>query len=251
MTLRTVRLGGDDGIDRASEELLDDSVCDCCATTAAMTSSGPLVIYRDRTESEVRDHRAVRGERVEGGIHWNASEPLPADGWRIPACPVNGPAAGRLGETVWAAWFTAEGGNPRVLAAVSADGGRTFGEPIPIDGDGPLGRLDLEVLPSGDGHAVISWLGRDETGAVIRLRRLGADGRLGPTVDAVRAEGSRASGVPRLLLLPGGTDPMGRAGEAAEQHLVLAWVDPGGDERPRTIRLAGFPASGVPAPARP
>ncbi|MGD2114486.1 MAG: hypothetical protein PVG07_05530, partial [Acidobacteriota bacterium] len=255
MTLRTVRLGGGPGIDRTSETLLDDSVCDCCSTAAVMTGTGPLVVYRDRTAGEIRDHLLVRGERpADGGIAWGAPRPLHEDGWRIPACPVNGPAAGRLGDTVWVAWFTAADDRPRVLAAVSPDGGRTFGAPVTLDApgdlgeDGPLGRLDLAVVPADPngaedpaapvgGDAVISWLGRDADGAVVRLRRLGADGRPGPTVDAARAEGSRASGVPRLLVLANGHP---------EPRLLLAWIDPGGDERPRRIRLAGLPASTVP-----
>lgn len=258
MTLRTVPLGasteGASGVDRAAEELLDESVCDCCSTTAVVTDSGPLVLYRDRTDNEVRDHKIVR-KRADG---WSAPEPLHRDGWQIAACPVNGPAAARAGEAVWAAWFTAEGGTPRVLAAVSADGGRTFGEPVQVAAGSTLGRIDLKVVPAGssghpgNGSALISWLERrkgDATGgegggAAIRVRRLHADGRLGPAVTVARSSGSRAAGVPRLAVLPAPAD-------AVDTEVLVAWVDPGGGERDGGLRLAALPVSSVPsAPAR-
>jgi hypothetical protein len=51
MTLRTAVLGKSLG----GGELLDGRVCDCCGTSAAMTSEGPVVVYRNRDENEVRD----------------------------------------------------------------------------------------------------------------------------------------------------------------------------------------------------
>ena len=233
-TLRTARVG--ETVDRSSEELLDDSVCDCCNTAAVLAAGGPLVVYRDRSGDEIRDTWLVRRD---ASGSWSAPKPLHRDGWTIPACPVNGPAIGRLGDTVWVVWYTAEGSRPRVLASVSRDGGATFGAPVTVDapseGGAPLGRLDLAVDRSGSqgqGDAILSWLDTDEGGAVIRLRRLGADGRLGPPVTAVRTSDTRASGVPRLLALPRGS----------VTRLVLTWVDPG-----HGIRLVSLPAAAVPA----
>ena len=34
---------------------LDDRVCECCSTSAAMTANGPVIVYRDRSADEVRD----------------------------------------------------------------------------------------------------------------------------------------------------------------------------------------------------
>lgn len=231
MALRTVRIT--DRIERETEEVLDTSVCDCCNTAALATDSGPLVVYRDRTAGEVRDHSAVR--RTADG--WSDPYPVHRDGWEIAACPVNGPAVGRSGNTLWVAWFTAapvEGRPaPRVLAAASTDGGRTFGEPVLVDGDGPMGRLDLAV--DGTGRAIVSWLGRTGEGeAVIRLRRLVHGRGAGAPLEVARAAGSRASGVPRLL--------------AWGDRLLVAWVEPEEDSPAGAIRLASLPASAVPAP---
>ena len=42
------------------ETQLDERVCECCQTSAAVTSQGPIAVYRDRSATEVRDilHRA-------------------------------------------------------------------------------------------------------------------------------------------------------------------------------------------------
>jgi len=249
MTLRTVRIG--DSIERSTEELLDDSVCDCCNTTAVLAEDGPLVVYRDRTADEIRDPWLVRRTGTDGKGLWSDPEPLHRDGWAIPACPVNGPAAGRLSDTVWVVWYTAEGGRARVLAAVSNDGGESFGDPIAVDepdasGDGaPLGRLDLAVDPAGRGDAVLSWLDSDSGDAVIRLRRLSADGSLGPPVTVARTADSRASGVPRLLALPGVSavsSVEAGASDGSGTRLLVSWVDPG-----QGVRLASLAAAAVPS----
>src|SRR5690606_22127028 len=39
---------------------VDATVCDCCGTDVAMTTRGPLLVYRDRTAEEIRDIHATR-----------------------------------------------------------------------------------------------------------------------------------------------------------------------------------------------
>ncbi len=242
MTLRTARVT--DRVGHETAEVVDPSVCDCCNTVAVRAAGAPLVLYRDRSGDEVRDVWAAR--KTPGG--WTEPRAVHRDGWEIAACPVNGPAVARHGagsdETVWAAWFTGapaeEGGrgsHPRVLAAVSRDGGRSFGEPVMIDEDGSLGRLDLAVDASR-GEAIVSWLDTTAGGeAAIRLRRVSADGRRGPVFEVARAEGSRASGVPRLLADPGDGG-----------RLLVAWVEPAEGSRAGAVRLASLPLHEVPSP---
>ena len=80
---------------------------------------------------------------------------------------------------------------------------------------------------------------------MIRLRRLSADGRLGPPVTAARTSDSRASGVPRLLALPGVSAaplPM----QARPTAPAPACCSPG-STRARAVRLASLAAAAVPA----
>ncbi len=53
MTLRSAEF--DQSGNLFEEVELDGRVCDCCQTDAVMTSQGPIVVYRDRSEKEVRD----------------------------------------------------------------------------------------------------------------------------------------------------------------------------------------------------
>jgi hypothetical protein len=58
MSLRAAIL--DSNGNKLNEWELDKRTCDCCQTTAAITENGPVVIYRDRSEEEIRDMSIVR-----------------------------------------------------------------------------------------------------------------------------------------------------------------------------------------------
>jgi len=107
MTLRYATLGrGAEGLKIEDEAVLDARVCECCQTSAAVTRDGPVVVYRDRSEGEVRDISIVRLGR-DG--RWSAPAAVHADGWRIEGCPVNGPSVAASGRRVAVAWFTLAG----------------------------------------------------------------------------------------------------------------------------------------------
>jgi hypothetical protein len=112
MTLRGATLADDGTL--SEEALLDNLVCDCCQTDVAETESGPIAIYRDRTEDEVRDIYVSR--QLDG--EWQAGTPVSNDGWIISGCAVNGPALAAEGKLVVAAWFTAADDSPSVKAAI-------------------------------------------------------------------------------------------------------------------------------------
>src|SRR5262249_19852136 len=86
----------------AKEVLLDSRVCECCQTAAAPTPDGIVVVYRDRSEKEVRDISILRSKNGK----WSEPEPLSKDGWEINGCPVNGPAISSSGKNVAVAWYT-------------------------------------------------------------------------------------------------------------------------------------------------
>ncbi len=153
MTLRTVVLQGGvrDG-KMAGDEKIDGRVCSCCQTDAALAAAGPVIAYRDRSGEEVRDVSVIR--RIAAG--WSQPVRVHADNWKIPGCPVNGPAIAAAGRRVAVAWFTAAPPNPRVQAAFSEDGGATFGPAVVVDGDKPFGRVDLAL--DGNGDALVTWL---------------------------------------------------------------------------------------------
>jgi hypothetical protein len=171
---------------------IDARVCDCCQTDAVASGDGLVVVYRDRDEAELRDIHAVRF----GAGAWSAPVIVHADGWRIDACPVNGPAIAALGDDVVVAWFTAPD-MPRVRLAFSSDGGRSFAAPIEVASGKVAGRVDVVLLP--DRRAVVSWMAGSADSAVIRAQLFTAAGAAGAVVDVATTDVARASGFPQMV----------------------------------------------------
>jgi hypothetical protein len=213
MTLRFGSFGPD--WKQTGEVELDARVCECCPTTVAMTADGPIVAYRDRSPEEVRD---IYITRLENG-KWTEGKPVHADGWRVPACPVNGPALSARGRQVAVAWFNAKDDQPKSFAALSTDAGRTFGAPVRLDDEASLGRVDVELLP--DGSALAAYVEFASQRAQFRVRRIGADGSKSEPITVSGMAGNRSSGYPRMVL--------------SGDELVFAWTErEGGQSRVQT-----------------
>ena len=98
-----------------------------------------------------------------------------ADGWKMPACPVNGPSVGAWGPAVAVAWYTAPGEKPVLRLARSKDGGNTFDAPVDVDQGAALqGRVD--VAKDGDATWLV-WLREDAKGQSVQLARYPQPGR--------------------------------------------------------------------------
>jgi hypothetical protein len=193
MTLRYAAIDADGNL--SDEMQLDDRVCECCQTSAALTSEGAIAVYRDRSKKEVRDIYTV--SRQQGS--WSTPRAVHADNWEINGCPVNGPSVSADGGRVAVAWYTGANDSPRVKAAFSTDAGATFGEPIQVDDGETLGRVDVLLLP--DGSALVCWLSGNAEGGAIKVRRVQPDGSLGPPAVIAKTDISRSSGFPRMALL--------------------------------------------------
>ena len=212
MTLRYAAMDAKGNLSDEAE--LDNRVCECCQTSATVTSEGPIALYRDRSQSEVRDIYIVR--QVNGT--WSAPQPVYADNWQINGCPVNGPSVAADGRRVVVVWFTSVNDNPEVKIAFSEDAGASFNKPIQIDNGKNVGRVDTLLLP--DGSALVCWLSGDIEGGEIKVRRVQADGKLGPASVIAKTDISRSSGFPR----------MARFGDEVQ----FAWTEFGKPSRVRT-----------------
>jgi hypothetical protein len=203
MTLRTATIDAQGRV-AGDEAELDARVCDCCQTDIATTPDGLLVAYRDRTEDELRDISVVRA--TQDG--WSAPSVVHRDGWRIAACPVNGPAVAAHGATVAVAWFTAPD-MPRVRLGFSDDAGAGFAPPLEVASGRLAGRVDVVLLD--EQRAVVSWLADGASGVEIRAQLWTRDGPVSTPLTVARTSVERASGFPRMAL----------AGRA----LLFAWTD--------------------------
>lgn len=194
MSLRTASFAG--SLQRIGESAVDETTCECCQTDVAMAAAGPVIVYRDRDAGEVRDIAAVRFD----GKAWSAPVRVHADGWKMPACPVNGPAAAANGNDVVVAWYTAANGEPTLQLALSRDGGASFSTPLKVDrGAVVLGRVDVAYDGKG---AWVLWL-REEAGTQsLWLARYTADAtrELKRTRVATLQGRGHATGFPKLAL---------------------------------------------------
>jgi hypothetical protein len=190
MTLRFTTISRD--LRMSEDAAIDERVCECCQTSAAMTSEGMVVVYRDRSEKEIRD---ISIARFAGG-RWTEPRTVHADGWEINGCPVNGPSIAAKDRRVAVAWFTAARDAPRAKIAFSTDAGASFGAPVQIDDGAPMGRV--EVLMLDDGSAFVVWMERAGKGAEIRARRVKADGTLEASIKVTETSAARSSGFPQI-----------------------------------------------------
>jgi hypothetical protein len=202
MTLRYVKIKRDGTL--TDEAALDARVCECCQTSAAMTAVGPVVVYRDRSEQEMRDISIVR---LRDG-KWSQPSSVFQDNWQLNGCPVNGPAVAAAGRRVAVAWFSAVNNKPRVKLAFSNDAGASFGAPLTVDDGNPAGRVDTLLLD--DGSALVCWLEKLPDGGAVRVRRVRPDGKLDEAVTVAPSGTARSNGFPQMV----------RVGD----ELVFAWT---------------------------
>jgi hypothetical protein len=198
---------------------LDAKTCDCCQTSGAITDLGPVVVYRNRSDREIRDIAITR--LVEG--KWTEPTLIYADGWEISGCPVNGPKVVAKGSNLLVGWFTAPKGIQQVKFAFSTDAGASFGEPVVIESIGLIGRVDVALLSENWG--VVSWM--ETKGEQTFLYAAGIDhkGTIGTPLQITALDPSRKSGFPQLEVLGG--------------QVYFAWTEINGENK--NIRTAQIP----------
>jgi hypothetical protein len=217
MTLRSAVISVDGQIEMEAE--MDGLVCDCCQTDVALAREGPVAVYRNRTEQEIRDIYVARSA---GGL-WQEGKPVADDHWEIAGCPVNGPAIAASGDEVAVAWFTMAGEVPRVRFARSTDGARSFAPALDLASGTPEGRVDVVFLE--DRRIAVSWLDRGEgQQGEIKVRVMSPDGTPAQLYVIAETEVTRPAGFPQLA--------------ADGDSLIVAWTDAAGEEtRVQTARI--------------
>lgn len=209
---------------------VDPDVCTCCQNTVAVLPGDRVfVAYRGHTRDEIRDNLHTTFDLATAS--WTKPATLRDDGWKIAACPVNGPAADARDATLAVSWFTAAQGVARVFARLSVDAGTTFTTPVQIDLGRPIGRLETVVLP--DRSAVILWLEMksEKNSAGLYARRLFPNGQLSAPQLLTTTAQARSSGFPRAALRLDGS-------------LLIAYTQTG--EVPQVRTLTFNPAPLVP-----
>ena len=173
--------------------MVDPDTCSCCSTSFVDTPDGPIAAYRDH-QGDIRDIAVVR---FRGG-KWTEPAIVNNDGWKINACPTNGPVLSANGRRVAVAWFTAASDVPRVRLAFSEDAGATFKTASAVDSGNPIGWPGVVLL--NDGSAVVSWLENMKGGnGQVRIRRMWPSGKAGEAVPVAAGPAGRSIGVPQMV----------------------------------------------------
>ena len=203
MTVRAATITSKGDILNVAE--LDSKTCDCCQTGAAITANGPIVVYRDRSNEEIRDIYISR--YVDST--WTSPKAIYNDNWKISGCPVNGPKTVAKDNVLAVTWFTNADAQAKVKLIFSEDSGETFNEPILIDDTNPLGRVDVVMLDKD--NVLVSWITELDKKTVIKAMKVDKIGQKNDAVVLAELDGSRSSGFPQM--------------EIVNDKVLFAWTD--------------------------
>lgn len=202
--------------EKEEEWLLDSKVCDCCQTSMAMTSNGPVVVYRDRSGEEIRDI-AIR--RYTGNF-WTASKKVAEDNWKIAGCPVNGPKVIASGDLVVVGWYTGKDNNTTVNFAISDNSGTSFSSPVAVSNN-TLGRVDMVL--DDEKNIWISHISMESDKAVLTASKYNPEGDLLDEIKVAELDESRSTGFPQMEIL--------------DEKLYFAWTENADNENESRIKL--------------
>ncbi len=191
MMLRSVLINEDGK--KEMDQLIDDRVCDCCQTDVTVLDGEALVVYRNRDSLEIRDnYYAVWKDDT-----WQSGFPLSQEHWKIPGCPVNGPAVDSDGSAFATSWFTEADDLPRNVIQFGNTKGMLMGEPMVVAEKNTLGRVDLVM--TNNKEAIVSWMEKADVYAKIFVRRYDKNGPVGEQVLIAENSSSRSSGFPTMV----------------------------------------------------
>ena len=223
MTIRSAILDSNGNI--VNQNVIDEMVCECCQTSMAISGGIPIVVYRNRSDGEIRDIYFSR--YIDS--NWSDPEPVHDDGWEINGCPVNGPNVDSYGDNVVVSWFSASNGRPKVNLKFSTDNGRTFGDKILIDEveNSPLGRVDIEFI--SETEAMISWLSTVDGKGKLLIRKIKTNGDIGPIKVVEEVSTERSTGFPQI--------------EEFNDDVYISWTD--NSESGKKVRVTKIPLSSI------
>ena len=193
MTIRFAEITDKGDVIKESE--LDASTCDCCQTSIAITNDGPIVVYRDRSEKEVRDIYSVKN--INGT--WEKPNAVHDDGWIINGCPVNGPKVAVNSKNLAVSWFTVSNNHPLVNVSFSKNNGNSFGAPLKVNDHDAIGRVDVAFL--NDEEVIVSYMEVDDIGTYLRIKKVSFDGKISEPITISKIDGGRNTGVPQLEII--------------------------------------------------
>lgn len=201
------------------ESEIDVQVCDCCQTGATAVADGAFVVYRNRTDAEIRD---IFGAYFDGQ-HWSQPIRVSNDNWEIAGCPVNGPQVVSVNDEVAVAWFTMAEGIPTVRLSRSQQERQSFQNSTVVAQGDTLGRVALAY--SGK-YLIVAWIDENKQQAFLNVAWYEPDQlRKIEQIRVAEVPRGRASGFPALAV-------------NEQQQVLISWTAKEEKElRVKTARL--------------
>jgi len=190
MTIRFAEITKSGEIVNESE--LDGSTCDCCQTSITNTKNGPVVVYRDRSDAEIRDIYITRNTNG----HWSTPKAVHNDNWKINGCPVNGPKVVSNENDLAVAWFTAADNTPTVNVVFSSNLGESFNNPIKVNDLETIGRVDVAYVNKNE--VLVSYMEVNNEETYLKCKKVHKNGNVSEAITISKIDGSRSTGVPQL-----------------------------------------------------
>ena len=194
MTLRATSYNIDGEI--LMDELIDNKVCDCCQTDLALTKDNtPITVYRDRSNNETRDifYSYYKNSK------WSTPLAVFNDNWIITGCPVNGPAISTFNNSSSLIWYTEIDGKSEIKVAFTSDISKGFDNPILINSNDPLGRVDIEMI--NENSSIISYMDYVNDKAFLKLQRIDRYSGVDKSIIIDEIYNTRSSGFPKINII--------------------------------------------------
>jgi len=135
-------------------ETVDTSSCSCCHTDMSRFGDQILMVYRDRTQDEIRDISLASLKNDQ----WKEQSIIENDGWKINGCPVNGPSITATESGYVIIWFSAANDIPAVkiksFSVLAEEQTKTLGD------DKVSGRVDSAKV--SESQVMMIWLSENK-----------------------------------------------------------------------------------------
>ncbi|MDC1491908.1 hypothetical protein N8376_00945 [Flavobacteriaceae bacterium] len=217
MTLRATSYNIDGQI--LMDEIIDNKVCDCCQTDLGLTKNNtPITVYRDRSKNETRDIYYSYYK----DLKWSNPLPVFNDNWIIAGCPVNGPAISTFNNSSSVTWYTEDKGESKIKVAFSNDINNGYNDPILINSNDPLGRVDIEMI--NENSSLISYIDFIDDKAYLKLQKVDKLTGNNKSIIIDEISNTRASGFPKINIID-------------NNKTIITWTDASNEYHIKTILI--------------
>ena len=153
---------------------------------------------------------------------WSVPAVVNNDKWIISGCPVNGPAISTFKNSSSVVWYTEEEGDSKLKIAFSENIINGFNDPILINANDPVGRVDIEMI--SETSSLISYMDIVDGKAYIKVQKIDNITGNNKFIIIEEISNTRASGFPKINIID-------------NDKTIITWTDAKDKYNVKTILL--------------